>query len=381
MSAPLLTSVGMTDATTIEIQFDQAMAESGLTDAANYLITPEPPGPDQIAAKAIGSSAVRLLLPTDLKSGGQYQLQVIKLKNKLGESISDQASSLFTGIGNPPVFVSASAASKLKILVEFSEPMDPDLLVKPSLWSVVSLVTGKAVKVSGVSLVDDGDGFFRKAELSISSKMTEDGEHLVTGLGFTDASGNPQSTGDSIEFLGIADLPKMIGAELDAANPKILNLEFDSPLDRAFASAIGSWRVESAGVLPRVYISKAQVSENRQAVRLSVSESKNGSLYAAQASALVIDDYGNQLDPAHSYKTFYGQGEPPTLERWSWVSKNRVDVYFSEPMLDGAEIRNPARYTLDNGASVIDVLSVEGRIVKLVTSNVQPGVEYTLTIA
>lgn len=150
MSAPLLQSVGMIDAKTIEVKFDQAMAvDSEFTNKANYTITPTPPGSIS-SVSALGSNTVRIKLPTDLLSGGSYLLGVSNVKSKLGEVVSDQATSLFVGIGTPPMFASASATSKSKIRVEFTEPMDPALLVKPDLWSIVSATTGKQVQISEI---------------------------------------------------------------------------------------------------------------------------------------------------------------------------------------------------------------------------------------
>jgi hypothetical protein len=324
---------------------------------------------------------VRIKLPTDLLSGGPYLLEVSNVKSKGGEVVSDQASSLFVGIGTPPMFAAASATSKTKIRVEFTEPMDPALLVKPELWSITSATTGKQVQISGVSLVDDGSGLFFKVDVFVSSKMTHDGDHVIMGLGLTDAAGNAQNTGDMITFVGVADLPRMTSAKLDEADPKRLIVTFDSPMDRSFATPITSWRIESPSIIPRIYIRKVELSEDRRTAVLSVSESKNGSLYAIQASSVVVDDYGNPLASNYDYQGFYGSGEAPTLVRWTRVGKNRVDVYFSEPMLDGAEIRNASRYSLDNGASVVSVLAVEGNVVKLATTNLMSEIFYTLTIS
>lgn len=381
MTAPLLQSVGMIDAYTIEVKFDQAMAvDSQLTKKANYKITPLPPG-EIVSVSALGSKTVRIKLPTDLLSGGEYLLQVSNVKSTLGEAVSDLAASLFVGIGTSPTFETANAISKNKIRVEFTEPMDPALLVKPDLWSITSATTGKQVQISGVSLVDEGSGLFSKADVFVSSKMTDGGDHVIMGLGLKDAAGNQQSTGDMITFVGIADLPRMTSAQLDEANPKRLIVTFDSPMDRFFVTPISSWRVESPSVIPRVYISKVDLSVDRKTATLSVSESKDGSLYAVQAAGVVVDDYGNTLEANHDYQGFYGSGEAPTLVRWTRVGKNRVDVYFSEPMLDGAEIRNASRYSLDNGASVVSVLAVESNVIKLATTNLMPEIFYTLTIS
>lgn len=383
MSAPLLASVVATHPTIVEVTFDQAMlANAAFVDPANYVITPTPPGPSSaITIQSISSTVARIALATDLKLGAAYSIHVIGLTSALGEAIDDSATSPFTGLGTPPSFSSVVAIDKSTVRVTFDEPMAHDLIVQPSRYKLVSLTTGKIISVLAASAIEAGTGFYSQVDLAIGSKMTDGADHEITCVGLTDASGNPQTTGDSALFDGIADLPRMIEATLDPANPKLLVLEFDTSLETSFATSLSSYRVISPTVVPRVYIASVSIAENRRLVSLRISESRTGALYAVQAASMVVDDAGNQLDPSYSYQFITGVGEAPALARWQRVSRNRVDVYFSEPMLDGIEIRNPARYTFDNGLSTVSVLAVEGSIVKLATTDVMPGILYTLTIA
>ena len=382
MSAPLIQSVGATSATTVLITFDQPMlANAALTNPSNYDIEPKPPGDtSEITAITVGASAVKLTFPTDLLSGGTYTIQANGVSSKLGE-VAVAASSSFTGIGTRPSFVSAEAQNKTTVRVVFDEPMDTGTLADPTAYSITSQTTGANITIVGAALVEEGLGLYKCVDLFLGSKMTHGQDHELSAIGLTDASGNPQETGDVAVFEGIADLPRMVSAGLNPANSKQLVLSFDSPMDLGLATSLSSYRIVSPVVVPPVYFGAATLSEDRRTVRLSVSESKNGSLYAAQAASFVADESGNELHPDHTYQLFAGVGEAPTFVRWQRVSRNRVDVYFSEPMLDGEEIRNPARYTFDNGASTVAVLAVEGKVVSLATTDITAGIFYTLTIS
>lgn len=383
MSAPLLASAVATHPTIVEITFDQAMlVNAAFLNPNNYVITPAPPGPSSaITVQAIGSTIARLILATDLKLGAIYSIHVVGLTSALGESIDDDAKSSFSGLGTPPSFSNVEALDKSTVRVTFNEPMALSLIVNPSSYAITSLSTGKMISVLSAQAIDAGTGFFSQVDLSLGSKMTNDQDHELTCNGLTDAAGNPQKTGDIATFDGIADLPRMIEATLEPANPKLLVLEFDTPLEASFAVSLSSYRIISPAIVPRVYVASVSISDDRRNVTLRISESRTATIYAVQASSSVIDDAGNALDPAYSYQFITGVGEAPTLVRWERISRNRVDVHFSEPMLDGAEIRNPSRYTFDNGLSTVSILAIEGSIVKLATTDVLPGVLYTLTIA
>lgn len=382
MSAPLIQSASSLAGSTIEVVFDQAMlVNSNLLDPANYTISPEPPGlSSDRSVQAVSSTRIRITLPTDLLAGGAYTVAASDVYSKLGELVSPAATAPFVGIGTRPSFVSAVALDKSTVRVTFDEPMNHSRLTDVQGWSITSLTTGKMLVVSSAAAIDSGDGFFRAVDLKLGSKMKNGGDHQVAGIGQRDAAGNLQKTGDVAEFEGIADLPRMTDASLDASNSKLLVLSFDTTLDPAFATSLSAYRVVSPQFLPRVYIGSLALSEDRKSVKLGISEAKQGETYAVQAASSVVDSSGNVLLPAFSYRFFTGVGQAPTLVRWSRVGKNRVDVYFSEAMLDGVEIRNPARYAFDNGASTVSVLAVEGNLVKLAVTDITAGVLYTLTI-
>jgi hypothetical protein len=89
---------------------------------------------------------------------------------------------------------------------------------------------------------------------------------------------------------------------------------------------------------------------------------------------------GQPLNAEASAFDFAGVGLAPQISLVSAVGPNRVDVKFTEPMLDNGAIRNVANYVFDNGLIVTSVLEVEKDTVKLATTTQVSGLLYTLTI-
>jgi hypothetical protein len=88
----------------------------------------------------------------------------------------------------------------------------------------------------------------------------------------------------------------------------------------------------------------------------------------------------NHVDAGAYTASFTGDGDTPTVKLLIPQGANRVDVVFNEPMEDNTDIRNPAKYSFDNGLTVVSVLEFDNDTVKLATSDQTPGTLYTLTI-
>jgi len=112
-------------------------------------------------------------------------------------------------------------------------------------------------------------------------------------------------------------------------------------------------------------------------VELSTSEHTDNAEYSVTINPSVIGN--NVANGEYSYN-YIGKGVNPTINLVLAVSKNEVDVYFSENMLDNADIRNPNNYTWDGGLVTNSVKSVVDNIVTLQTSDQVEGQQYNLNI-
>jgi hypothetical protein len=116
-------------------------------------------------------------------------------------------------------------------------------------------------------------------------------------------------------------------------------------------------------------------------VDLEVSEMTQGASYSCAVSPNgPVDSDDTPIDPDNNASTFVGIGEYPTIKHLISQSANRVDIVFSEAIVDNTYARDALNYTFDGGLNVLNVLDVIDDTVKLVTSNQAPGALYTLTI-
>jgi len=93
------------------------------------------------------------------------------------------------------------------------------------------------------------------------------------------------------------------------------------------------------------------------------------------------DFEGNLVDPATGVKTFAGTGKKPTIKSVEATGDDECKITFSEVMENNLDIKNPTKYTFDNGLTVLSVESVSGSEVVLKTSEQTEGTLYLLTIS
>lgn len=116
-------------------------------------------------------------------------------------------------------------------------------------------------------------------------------------------------------------------------------------------------------------------------VELLTSEHTDGATYDVTVNSngpLGVDNL--RVDETRNTESYTGVGVTPTIDSVVAVSENRVDVIFSENMTVNDDIKNPLKYSFDNGLSVLSVLEVVGNTAKLVTTDQAPGTIYTLTV-
>ena len=381
MADPKLLSAKAVDSTTIDLQFDQPMIVGAeFLNPLSYSISPVIPG--AITVSSQGSTVARLKLQTSMLNGQVYLIVVAEnLRGTSGFFIDvGFKSASMVGIGQAPTLIGVEALSKSIVRATFSAAMRVTQLSKVENFGIKSEFTGKPVDIGAATPVNELAGLFSQVDLAIVSKMTNGGQHTLSVTGISDVVGNIQAPGQSATFAGISDLPRVIGAALSLVTGK-LTVRFDSPMVRMWLDSLQSFAIVGQPGVPPIYYSQAEVSSNRESVTLVIEEPRNGAQYAVIADENVIDDYGNGVDPEYSGFVFVGIGTAPTIVSAITVGSNRIDVTFSKKMRDTAAIRDPSRWTISGGLTVVQVLSVNGEVVKLATTSQEPGVSYTLTIS
>ncbi len=123
---------------------------------------------------------------------------------------------------------------------------------------------------------------------------------------------------------------------------------------------------------------------NPKYIDAETTEHTDGINYNAQVNYLEggpTNRFGINVAAGDSSALYAGIGINPKVARVVAVSQNRVDVIFTERMLDNSDIRNIGNYSFTGGLSVVSVLDVVDDTVQLVTTDQTPGAVYELTIA
>jgi len=174
-------------------------------------------------------------------------------------------------------------------------------------------------------------------------------------------------------------------ALVEAITATRIRITFDRPMkkDAALLSRYNYQVTPQTPGAATIFVDSVE-PENRlhpEFVDLIISEMTDAATYRGEVNPDgPVDPEGVPMDPGYNYDDYTGIGIAPTVSQVVAVSENRIDVVYSETMKDNADIRNPSKYSFDNGLSVIDVLEFDGQTVKLVTSNQVPGTLYTLTL-
>lgn len=167
-------------------------------------------------------------------------------------------------------------------------------------------------------------------------------------------------------------------------NETKIRLNFASPMKKNSAlSDIANYTLTAnvGGIADLIFTEiTIPADANPTYVEIEISEMTNGGDYNCEVSTTLQDADDNFISDLFKDVDFIGVGVAPTVSTVVADSSTTVDVTFSEPMLDNADIRNTAKYTFDNDLIVEEVIGIEGAIVSLRTSEQTPGLVYTLTV-
>lgn len=174
-------------------------------------------------------------------------------------------------------------------------------------------------------------------------------------------------------------------ASAEAISTSKIRITFDRGMKNdAALKAVGNYLItpQSPGAAS-LYLSGVTPENKPQPtfVEIETSEMTNGAVYLAEVSPIgPTDPEGVPVDAGNNSDSLAGIGDSPTVKQVIPISKNRVDVIFTENMKDNLDIRDPDNYEFDNGLLVLQVLDMEADTVKLVTSDQQEGLLYTLEV-
>lgn len=267
-------------------------------------------------------------------------------------------------------FINSVFGSTNTVQVEWDEDMTLDgELYNPANYTI----TGRTVLAVNPDSV-------RSVHLEIYPEIAEaDFFWLQVSPAITDIFGASTPDGSRfVQFGGSATLPEVSAAVMPETGR--VRVTFSEPLMRtAELEDPTQWSVEPVtpgAALVTVQEVRINNAPNPAFVDLLVTDVTHGATYAVGVSTLK-DAVGNVGNGGAS---FTGVASRPTVKQVKALTARTVEVEFSEPMKDNADLRNPAKYTWSGGLVTLAVLSVDAEKVTLSTSEQAADTVYTLTV-
>lgn len=379
MTAPKLASAVVVNAASrqVRVDFDMPVAQDSVFyDTSNWQLSDNSV---VLVSSSLGSSAALLTLDEEMSTGATYSLHVENVTNEAAEVIDPSFDDVdFTGEGVHPSVVSVVATGPMTVTVTISESVQTTPASLTSHYTLRSPIGASEVVVTGVTYAGA-----TTILLHLNREMTTDAGYSVeiSAAALIDSYENEMLATANVPFAGLGTAPQVSTAALDADGFLVVTFNEDMYDETALISRLNYIiGCNTSGAAAAFVKSVKRVSATQ--VRLEISETTTGASYTV-ACGNVRDAYFNPIDLAANDANFVGAGTTPRITLVKAVGPNRVDVVFSEPMLDTADLRDTSRYVFSGGLSVISAMPdrTDPRIVQLVTSEWTANVEYTLTIS
>lgn len=377
----LLSAVALTE-TTVRLSFDQDMLQDAVFfDVANYAVTSQTVA---FVGAPTTSTALLTLSPGMLAGAALVATVDASLSNTSAETMeAGFTSANFLGQGTPPALSSVVATTSTTIRVTFDGAVQNNASLSNVATYLVSSDLGIPVTVS--ACLPQAVGSPTYVDLNVT-EMTNGAAYVLRispSAFILDVPGNvldPNAPSNRITFAGMGTLPDV--GPVQVLGPKSIRITFNEGMkrDSALASPSNYTIIPVTPGAAAVYVESVfvPVDATPAYVEIETTEMTDGASYTAIVSG-PTDPYLNPID--NNTVNFTGVGQAPVISKLEAVSRNRVDLTFDEPMADNVDLKDPARYTWDNGLLTLAVLEVTpGGTIKLVTSDQLPGILYTLTV-
>jgi hypothetical protein len=193
----------------------------------------------------------------------------------------------------------------------------------------------------------------------------------------------------STDSISVADsivvnsIPSLTIADARPVSPTRIRIDFSENVVDSLAlrdPASYSFTPLSAGaaILYPQAVRLPVAQANPLYVEVDVTEMTDGASYQVILTGAMVGISNGT--PSSSPFNFTGEGDTPTLYLVLATAKNKVQVTFSERMLDNLDIRDLSNYSFDKGLDILSIDGVMGSVVFLTTSDQVAGELYTLTV-
>lgn len=221
-SPPPTITVSVTGATTLRVNFSEAMADTAeLDDPASYSVTRQTEGAVGVAVSSVTREAVTYptyvdLVTTEHTDGADYEFNVGSgVVDQQGDPVEDPEP--YVGQGVQPQISSVVALNATKVRVTFDEPMDLNggELTEATNYTITPQTVGAAAVV--ITSVTAGLGSTPSHVDLDTSEHTEGATYqvaVVTSGEIRDAAYNPiDPAGASDTYIGEGEAPTLVKVE------------------------------------------------------------------------------------------------------------------------------------------------------------------------
>ncbi|HDP99750.1 MAG TPA: T9SS type A sorting domain-containing protein [bacterium] len=364
---PEVTHIKPLDDTHIEVCFSKPLESASASNGSNYQISR---GVEVVAAHQMSEPSVVRLETTPHREGASYVLILNNIRDRAKNTIraDSRVEYIFTN-PNPtapmPIdLVSAVNDGNGGVLLNWRNNSQQTIIGYKVYYGRESKRYDTNVEVGNVVTAQIGD--------------------LVEGVPYyfaVTARNQYQLESDFSNEISLVieviDLypPKVIA--VNAVSDTEIVVLFDEKVLKSSAEKIDNYRIQ-----PLVAVKGATLQANELMVKLVTEEHLPGE-YMLEVSNLMDQAPNPNVMPAptqHDYFYFPNDQVPPYLSDYKVVSKNRIDLIFSE-YLDKTSAENTSNYRIDRGVAVHRASLDPGmRKVSLSTDEHQDGYLYTLTI-
>lgn len=383
MAAPKVDTVVAVSSLDVNVSFDQSM----LQDANFFLVSNwAVSGHTVILVSAPNTTSATIKLGEEMLQGAALTATVDASLENLSAETMDLAflTGAFTGEGIAPQASGASTPADKRVRITFNE----GLQINAALLDIASY----AIKVNSIGAVPlIVNNVAHEPVLNPTfvdlyvNEMTDGADYIAIVEGaLLDIAGNQLDPGDPSSaqaFVGQATVPEVDAAEVLAGG--IIRIDFNKGMKKDAQLSLPSnyiFTPITAGAAQLFFdsISVPDIDEP-DFVEISTSEMTDGASYEVTING-PTDVAFNQIG-ATDTAPFTGEGIAPVISSLVSVSKNRVDVVFSEAMRVNPDILDIANYNWTAGLTTLEVLEVTAAgVVKLATSDQIAGILYELTV-
>jgi hypothetical protein len=220
------------------------------------------------------------------------------------------------------------------------------------------LVAASVAHVSGGKVFD----------VTLSSEMVQGSSYFVRTVFLSGGQ-------FKVSFAGVGNLPTISNV---ACGDGHVDVTFSKPVDEntitltAFAISI-----VTGGIVPLSIVGVKQLAADQYRFHTNT-RATNAATYRLTHAGGVKDQVGNSMAGGLNFD-FAGVSTLPAFTA-NILSATSILVTFDRTMSDDSELVNPANYTVDHNAKVVNVTKVSTSAVILTTTTLTPGVTYNVGV-